>query len=103
MHLRGGLCNDNRVLSAEAVDRMHDDRIEAVYAGDAGVGTGYGMGWWVDRASAGSLTKGAYGAVPWIDLDDSNGAYLVIEADAPAGIELAGQLYELVDEIVNAV
>jgi hypothetical protein len=58
MHLRGRLCNDNRVLSAEAVDRMHDDRIEAVYAGDAGVGTGYGMGWWVDRASAGSLTKG---------------------------------------------
>ena len=34
MHLRDGMCGDNRVLSAESLDRMHSDRIMAAYGSD---------------------------------------------------------------------
>jgi CubicO group peptidase (beta-lactamase class C family) len=36
MHLRGGECDGGRVLSAQAVDTMHADRIGEVYDGVAG-------------------------------------------------------------------
>lgn len=101
MHLRGGLCGDNRVLSQSALDRMHADRVAEVYGGDAGADTGYGMGWWVDRASGRISDGGAYGSVPWLDLADGYGAYLVIEADSRTGNELAGRLYDLIDDGVN--
>jgi CubicO group peptidase (beta-lactamase class C family) len=102
MHLRGGRCDANQVLSQAALDRMHADRIGEVYGGDAIRGTGYGMGWWVDRASGRISDPGAYGTVPWLDLDDGYGAYLVIEADVGTGIELAGLLFDAVDKAVKA-
>jgi CubicO group peptidase (beta-lactamase class C family) len=49
MHLRDGQCDGGRVLSPEALDRLHADRIGDVYGGSAGPDTGYGMGWWIDR------------------------------------------------------
>ncbi len=103
MHLRGGKCGDTQVLSPEALDTMHADRIGPTYAGNAGAvdtaggGTGYGMGWWVDRETGRISDAGAYGSVPWLDLDDGYGAYLVIEADAGTGNELAA----LIDEVVH--
>ena len=102
MHLRGGRCGGAQVLSQAALDRMHADRIGPTYGGDAGPGTGYGMGWWVDRASGRISDPGAYGSVPWLDLEDGYGAYLVIEADSTTGAELAQQLYDVVDEAVTA-
>ena len=36
MHLRNGLCGDEQVLSQEALDTMHADRIAAAYGGSAG-------------------------------------------------------------------
>ena len=102
MHLRGGRCGGAQVLSQGALDRMHADRIGPTYGGDAGPGTGYGMGWWVDRASGRISDPGAYGSVPWLDLEDGYGAYLVIEADSTTGAELAQQLYGVVDEAVTA-
>ena len=45
--------------------------------------------------------EGAYGAVPWLDLADGYGAYLVIEADSATGNELAGLLYDVIDEAVT--
>ena len=101
MHLRGGRCGDAQVLSQAALDRMHADRIGPTYGADAGPGTGYGMGWWVDRASGRISDPGAYGSVPWLDLEDGYGAYLVIEADSTTGAELAQQLYDVVDEAVT--
>jgi CubicO group peptidase (beta-lactamase class C family) len=102
MHLRGGACGDNQVLTQESLDRMHADRIRDVYGGDAySAGRGYGMGWWVDRESGRISDEGAYGAVPWLDLADGYGAYLVIEADSATGNELAGLLYDIVDEVVT--
>jgi CubicO group peptidase (beta-lactamase class C family) len=101
MHLRGGRCDANQVLSQTALDRMHADRIGSVYGGDAATNSGYGMGWWVDRASDRITDPGAYGTVPWLDLDDGYGAYLVLEADTSTGIELASLLYDIVDTAVK--
>ncbi len=100
MHLRSGRCGNEQVLSPQAVDRLHADRIGEVYAGDAN-GSGYAMGWRVDRNSGRLLDPGAYGSVPWLDLEDGYGAYLVIEADGGTGEELAGRLYESVDAAVR--
>ncbi len=100
MHLRGGMCGDNQVLSAAALDRLHDDRIDDAYDGSAGPDTGYAMGWWVDREGGRIRDPGAYGAVPWLELEDGYGGYLVMEADAGTGLELAGQLYDLVETAV---
>ena len=99
MHLRDGMCGDNQVLSAESLDRMHSDRIMAAYGSDVW-GSGYGMGWWVDRENGRITDGGLYGTVPWLDLADGYGAYLVVEADSPTGNALAGLLYEVVEEAV---
>ncbi len=107
MHLRDGMCGDTQVLSPEALDTMHADRIGPTYSGEAGEvdtaggGTGYGMGWWVDRETGRISDGGAYGSVPWLDLDDGYGAYLVIEADSGTGNELSGLLEEVVHAAVT--
>ncbi len=102
MHLRGGACGDNQVLSPEAVDRMHRDRVLEAYNGDAyDPESGYGMGWWVDRSTGRISDGGAYGSVPWLDLDGGYGAYLVVESDGQTGNELADQLYDLVEAAIT--
>lgn len=101
MHLRDGKCGDNQVLSPEALDTMHSDRIAEVYDGSGfGPDSGYGMGWWVDRPTGRISDGGAYGSVPWLDLEDGYGAYLVIEADSGTGNQLADQLYDIVEEAI---
>jgi CubicO group peptidase (beta-lactamase class C family) len=102
MHLRGGVCDGGRVLSQEALDTMHADRIGEVYGGTTFTGGGHGMGWWVDRATGRLTDPGAYGTVPWLDLADGYGAFLVIEAGSTIGGELAGQLYDVVDAAIVA-
>jgi CubicO group peptidase (beta-lactamase class C family) len=105
MHLRDGKCGDTQVLSPEALAAAHGDRVQEAY-GDAGssdgASEGYGMGWWIDRASGRINDPGAFGAVAWLDLEDGYGAYLVVEAGSAAGNALAAQLYDLVDAAVNA-
>lgn len=100
MHLRGGRCGDTRVLSEEAVERMHADRIGPTYDGDTGFDDrpGYGLGWWV-LGGDGSVIEdgGAFGSVPWLDLDDGYGVYLVVEDRARTGARLAGQVRPLID------
>lgn len=107
MHLRGGVCGDTQVLSPAALDVMHTDRIGLTYSGEAGEipttgeGTGYGMGWWVNRDTGRINNRGFYGSVPWLDLDDGYGAYLVLEADSGSGVELAGLLEEVIHNAVT--
>ena len=60
------------------------------------------MGWWVDRETGRISDGGAYGSVPWLDLEDGYGAYLVIEADSGTGGEIAGRLENVVDDAMNA-
>jgi CubicO group peptidase (beta-lactamase class C family) len=101
MHLRGGRCSGGQVLSPEAVDRLHRDRVGAVYGGLAGAGSGYGMGWWVDVVTGRLTDSGAYGSTPWLDVQDGYGAYLVLEADAIMGYELSRQLFDVVEAAVT--
>ena len=105
MHLRDGRCGDTQVLSPESLAYMHRDRVAEVYEGDAvdvltGVAQGYGMGWWVDRDTGRITSLGAFGAMPWLDLDDGYGAYLVLEATSGQGRELAERLYDVIEEAV---
>jgi CubicO group peptidase (beta-lactamase class C family) len=95
MHLRGGECDGGRVLDAASVDLMHADRTLSAYGAGA---PGYGMGWWVDRATGRIRDPGAYGAVPWLDLDRGYGAYLVVEATS----DLGGRLSALVEPEIDA-
>jgi CubicO group peptidase (beta-lactamase class C family) len=104
MHLRGGLCGENRVLSEEAIARMHADRIAAAYDGttDVGLFMGYGLGWWVDRADP-SLTAdpGAYGAFPWIDESRDYAGFIALEASSGQGGALFERIYPLVNEVIE--
>ena len=102
MHLRGGECDDGRSLSAAAIAASHADRIGEVWGGSAGPDTGYGLGWWIDRTSGRISDAGAYGSVPWLDLGNGFGAFLVVEADSAVGGELATLLYEPVETAVLA-
>lgn len=99
MHLRGGRCGDIRVLSEEAVERMHADRIGPTYGGDTGFDDrpGYGLGWWV-LGGDGSVIEdgGAFGSVPWLDLDDGYGVYLLVEDRARTGARLAERVRPLI-------
>jgi hypothetical protein len=40
--------------------------------------------------------------VPWLDLDDGYGAYLVIEAGSGTGNELATLLYDPVEAVLGS-
>ncbi len=103
MQLRDGRCGDTQVLEPASVERMHTDRVGETYGGATMTGTGYGFGWWIDRDGSNRITDpGAYGAVPWLDLDGGFGGYLVLEADARLGATLAAQLYEPVEAAITA-
>ncbi len=103
MQLRDGMCGDERVLSAEAAERMLADRIGEVYDGDTvgdTTGDGYGMGWWVDRTSGRRIAYGGFGATPWLDPENGLGVYLVTEANGEIGRGLASLLYEPIETAV---
>lgn len=99
MHLAGGRCGDTQVLSASALEQMYADALEP-FGGATFTGGGYGMGWWIDRTTGLLTDPGAYGSVPWLDLEHGFGAYLVIELDSGTGNELAAQLFEPVRRAV---
>lgn len=101
MHLRSGRCGDVQVLSSESVDLMHTDRVVATYGGSTRSTEtgGYGMGWWVDMEDPSHVEDGgAFGAVPWLDLDDGYGVYLVIEKTNDVGDDLADVIRPLINE-----
>ncbi len=101
VQLRGGRCGDTQVFSADALETMHTDRL-APFGGATQTGTGYGWGWWIERDGSSRITDpGAYGAVPWLDLDGGFGAYLVLESDATLGIVLASQLFDPVESAIT--
>lgn len=104
MHLRGGMCGENRVLSEESVARLHADRIGEVYGGDAGgPGVGYGMGWWVDRDERGIIRDpGAFGSTAWLDEGRAYGAFLVIEDSSSRGRVLVDRTLPLIQDAIDA-
>ncbi len=108
MYLRDGMCGDDRVLTVGSVERLLADRTGVVLGDDDdgvlayGVGVGYGLGWWVDRATGRRSDGGAYGSMPWLDTATGYGAYLVLEATSGQGRELAERLYDAVEGAVLA-
>jgi CubicO group peptidase (beta-lactamase class C family) len=102
MLLRDGRCDDTQVLSPAAVDDMLADRIGEVYGGSDN-GAGYGLGWFVDRSTGRRTDPGAFGSVPWLDLDAGHGAFLVVESSTGVGNELARELFgPVADAIASA-
>ncbi len=107
MQLRGGMCGDTQVLSQAALDQMHADRIGDTYGGSATIPLfptpkfGYGMGWWVARETGRILDSGAFGTVPWLDLEDGYGVYLVLESNLATGSKLAAMLFGPVEDAIK--
>ncbi len=103
MHLRGGLCGETRVLSEAAVERMQEDRIAQAYDGDTGFPeiSGYGMGWWLNRDRRIISDTGAYGSVPWIDLDRDYGVMFIIEDTSTAGFTAFLRLEPMLGDIID--
>ena len=118
MHLRGGECDGNRVLTEASVARMQEDRILEKYngsttgtaaaaTGDAGAQSGalagYGMGWWIDRVNKGVFADpGAYGAFPWLDLPRNYAAFLVLQSNAGVGAQLWVAVKPALDEVFDS-
>ncbi|HEX6048769.1 MAG TPA: hypothetical protein VFZ21_05865, partial [Gemmatimonadaceae bacterium] len=105
MHLRGGVCGGNRVLSDAAVARMQQDRIGAVYGGSTkrALLQGYGLGWWTDRTQPGVVVDiGLYGATPWLDVPRGYGAMILIEGNSAMGARLWLRTKPILDEIFDA-
>jgi hypothetical protein len=99
------VCGDGeRVLSQEALDRMHADRIGDVYGGTAPFGKGYGggLGWGIDRDNGRIFDPGSFGSVPWLDLAEGYGGYLVVEDRDVTGQALFFSIWDLVDAAVLA-
>ena len=103
MHLRGGTCNENQVLTQESLDSMYTDRLSTIADGSfAGGNVGYGMGWWIERETGQINDGGAWGTLPWIDLEDDYGAVLVIEATSGIASEFRTEIDDLVEVIALA-
>jgi CubicO group peptidase (beta-lactamase class C family) len=104
LHLGGGSCGRDPVLSEAAVLRMQSDRIGDVYGGSTTEPAlaGYGLGWWIDREQAGVVADpGLYGAVPWLDVSRRYGAFIALEASSSEGIELWQQAKLSVDRVFD--
>lgn len=104
MHLRGGVCGDQRVLTEDAVREMQADRIAAKYGGSTGAGfaRGYGMGWWISREQPGLIfDPGAYGSTAWIDEERGYGGFLVIEQTSDLGSELFNRAVDRANAAVD--
>ena len=75
---------------------------EGEVAADAGAGfPGYGLGWWFDRETGVISDGGAYGSLPWLDVEEGYGAYLVIEANSGLGSEMYGELAPVVESVMT--
>ncbi len=104
MHLNGGRCGDNRVMSEDSVAFMQVDRGGAF-------GVPYGMGWWIVAPEAAGETPtvfydpGAFGAVSWIDIERKIGGYVAIDdytrRDSGAPVNLV--LSEIIPLVAQAV
>jgi CubicO group peptidase (beta-lactamase class C family) len=107
MHLRGGKCGDQRVLSEAAVTAMQKDRVAAYggtpSAGTAAVGaaaaTGYGFGWWI--SAQGLSDPGLYGAYPFLDVGRGYGVILMLEANGAVGSRIGVVLKPSLDALFD--
>jgi hypothetical protein len=103
MHLRDGMCEENRVISREAVLSMQADR-----AGDISPNS-YGLGWWMSRRSWMAeedglyllRDTGKYGSIAWLDTKRMIGGFVPI--DAYTGANPNDSWLLVLDEIVPLI
>jgi CubicO group peptidase (beta-lactamase class C family) len=86
VHLNGGFCGENRVLSETALSKMREDRGGVV----ENYPTPYGMGWWISTDNSGVYDDpGAFGSISFVDTERGFAGYVAIDdyrrldADAP--------------------
>ena len=114
MHLNGGKCNGQQVLSQSGVDLMQRNRSGEMY----GSPVGYGLGWWTQEivGYGGSAAQpsdekgvtrlrdpGLYGSTAWIQPENGFGAYLVVESTSNVGNQLAKKLSPLLEAAVSVI
>ena len=99
LHLNGGQCNGEQVLSEASVERMQDDAL-ASWGGSTFVETypGYGLGWWLSRDEPIAWDGGAYGATPWINDALGYGVMILLEGHYSDGYTLFTQVQPLLDD-----
>jgi CubicO group peptidase (beta-lactamase class C family) len=87
LHLREGVCDNNRVLSPEAVSFMQVERKTGLSTANPVWETRtYGMGWW-GRPELPDVIydTGLYGSVAWIDTKRMIGGFVAVEDYALEG------------------
>ena len=103
IHLNGGFCGDQQVLSQAAIERMRVDRGGVVSMSP----TAYGMGWWIASDNPGVYDDpGAFGAISFIDVERGIGGYIAIDdysrADSGAPVTLVQQsIIPLIQGIID--
>ncbi|MEH6570950.1 MAG: serine hydrolase, partial [Halioglobus sp.] len=108
MHLNGGACADNQVMSAQAVEFMRIERTPSQNGA-----RGYGMGWWSEPVEEGSsiylyTDPGAWGSVSWIDIERNYAGYVALEeytgSFAGEGVSMViDELIPLIEEAIDTV
>jgi CubicO group peptidase (beta-lactamase class C family) len=99
MHLNGGKCGKNQVLSQASVKRMQEDRVSEYGGMVRPPFTGYGMGWWI--ADGYVADPGAYGAFPWIDEERGYAGIIMIELTSTVGAQLALSAKPALDGVLD--
>jgi CubicO group peptidase (beta-lactamase class C family) len=103
VHLNGGFCGDQQVLSQAALDRMRVDRGGVVSINP----TPYGMGWWISSDNPGVYDDpGAFGAISFIDVERGIGGYIAIDDysrdDAGAPVSLVREtIIPLIQTVID--
>lgn len=76
VHLNDGYCDDQQVLTTDAIKDMRTDRGGLVPVNS----TPYGMGWFIDQERSGLYRDpGMFGSLGFIDLSLGIGAYIVFD------------------------
>lgn len=113
MFLRGGVCDSGRVVSAQAIDRILEDRLLKKANAQIGpgfapedllaYGRGYGFGWWVDRDTGMRSAPGIYGSTTWISPDRSYAALIALKSTGWVGRPLFRRLRPEIDKIMQGL
>lgn len=98
MHLHGGRCGQQSVLSVEMVERMQEELVpEGLALPSWTAGTNYGMGWFRHKDDPSMLVDpGAWGAKAILQPDEGWGAILIIEGNLTFGSYMYNELVPLI-------
>ena len=102
MHLNGGKCNGQEVLSQSGVDLMQRNRSGEKYGSPVGYGGSTAQPSH-DKDVKRLRDPGLYGSTAWIQPEDGFGVYLVVESTSNVGNQLAQKLYPLVEAAVSVI